>query len=122
MTAYLLCLVLFCLGVYCVLAQRNIIKIIVGIIIAECAVNLFFVLVAYKEGGRAPILSPVDPSVGPQSEIGPENIFVDPLPHALVLTSIVIGLATTALMVAIAMRIYEKYGTYDIAEIRELKG
>lgn len=114
MAAYLLCLVLFSLGVFCVLARRNIIKIIIGIIIAECAVNMFFVLIAYRMDGRAPILVP-------GGGIAPETM-VDPLPHALVLTSIVIGLATTALMVAIAMRIYEKYGTFDIAEIRELKG
>lgn len=113
MAVYLLCLALFTLGVYCMLAKRNIIKIIVGLIIAEYAVNLFFVLVAYREGGQAPIL---DPGAGPGA------VFVDPLPHALVLTSIVIGLATTALMVAIAVRIYEKYETFDIAEIRELKG
>ena len=114
MTEYLLCLVLFCLGVYCVLAKRNIIKILVGLIVAECAVNLFFVLIAYKCDGRAPIYSP-DTAI----EAGK---MVDPLPHALVLTAIVIGLATTALMVAIAMRVYQKYGTYDIGEIRELKG
>jgi len=47
---------------------------------------------------------------------------VDQLPQALVLTAIVIGLASTALLVAIAMRIYEKYGTFDITKIRELKG
>jgi multicomponent Na+:H+ antiporter subunit C len=47
---------------------------------------------------------------------------VDPVPQALVLTAIVIGLATTALMLALAMRIYEKYRTFDITEIRRLKG
>jgi len=47
---------------------------------------------------------------------------VDPLPQALVLTAIVIGLATTALMVALAMRIYEKYKTFDITKIKELRG
>jgi len=47
---------------------------------------------------------------------------VDPLPQALVLTSIVIGLATTAFLVAIAMRLHERYGTYDITRIRELRG
>ena len=109
---YLLCLVLFCLGIYCVLRKRNIIKIIVGLIIIEYAVNLFFILAAYRIGGRAPIFSPV-------AKI--ENM-VDPLPHALVLTAIVIGFASTALLVAIAMRIYEKYGTFDITKIRELKG
>jgi multisubunit Na+/H+ antiporter MnhC subunit len=97
-----------------VLAKRNIIKIIVGLIIAECAVNLFFVLIAYREGGHAPLIVQGAKVAAEES--------VDPLPHALVLTAIVIGLATTALMVAIAMRVYEKYGTYDIAEIRELKG
>ncbi len=112
MTVYLLCLVLFSLGLYCILRKRNIIKIIVGVIIAEYAVNLFFILVAYRMKGRSPILSP-------DAEI---LNMVDPLPHALVLTAIVIGLATTALLVAIAMRIYEKYGTFDITKIRELRG
>ena len=112
MTLYLLCLFLFCLGIYCVLRKRNIIKIIIGIIIAEYAVNLFFVLVAYKMHGRAPIFS---------QEADITNM-VDPLPHALVLTAIVIGLASMALLIAIAMRIYEKYGTFDITQIKELKG
>lgn len=109
---YLLCLVLFCVGLYCILRKRNIIKIIVGVIIAEYAVNLLFILVAYRIGGRSPIHSA-------QSTI---TNMVDPLPQAVVLTSIVIGLASTALLIAIAMRIYEKYGTFDITKIRELRG
>jgi multicomponent Na+:H+ antiporter subunit C len=48
--------------------------------------------------------------------------FVDPLPQALILTSIVIGLGVTALMVAITVRLYEKYKTFDIEEIRRLRG
>jgi multisubunit Na+/H+ antiporter MnhC subunit len=113
MTLYLLCLVLFCVGIYGILAKRNLIKIIVGVIIAESAVNLFFLLVAYRSGGTPPILSPVS---------GGDPVMVDPLPQALVLTAIVIGLATTALMIALAMRIYQRYGTYDIHRIRELRG
>jgi len=112
MIIYLLCLVLFCVGLYCILRKRNIIKIIIGTIICEYAVNLFFVLIAYRREGRVPILSP-------EKQVA--NM-VDPLPHALVLTAIVIGLATTALLVAIAMRIYEKFGTFDITKIRELRG
>lgn len=112
MITYLLCLMLFCVGLYCIIRKRNIIKIIVGVIIADYAVNLFFILIGYKINGRSPILSP-DTVI--------ENM-VDPLPQALVLTSIVIGLATTALLVAIAMRIYEKYETFDITKIRELRG
>ena len=109
---YLLCLVLFCVGIYGLLSKRNIIKMIVGLIIAEHAVNLFFILVAYRRDGRAPILS-ADVAI---------TQMVDPLPQALVLTAIVIGLATTALLVALAIRIYGKYGTYDITKIRELRG
>jgi multicomponent Na+:H+ antiporter subunit C len=112
MSEYILCLVLFCIGLYAVLRKRNIIKIIIGLGIIEYAVNLFFVLIGYRTHGRAPILAK------------DQNILnmVDPLPQALVLTSIVIGLAVTALLVAIAIRIYEKYGTFDITKIRRLKG
>jgi len=103
---------LFSIGLYAILRKRNIIKIVVGLIIAEYAANLFFVLVGYKMQGRVPIYSPDQEIVN----------MVDPLPQALVLTSIVIGLAVTALVVGIAIRIYEKYGTFDITQIRRLKG
>ncbi len=112
MTLYFLCLVLFCIGLYCVVRKRNIIKIIVGVIISEYAVNLFFILVSYRMEGRSPIFSPESSILN----------MVDPLPQAVVLTSIVISLATTAMLIGIAMRIYEKYGTFDITKIRELRG
>jgi len=109
---YLMCLILFSVGLYCILVKRNLIKIIIGIGIVEYAVNLFFVLVGYRVQGRAPILAK-DQVI--------QNM-VDPLPQALVLTAIVIGLAVTALIVAIAIKIYEKYGTFDITKIRRLRG
>lgn len=109
---YLLSLVLLAIGLYCVLVKRNLIKIVVGIIIMEYAVNLIFILFGYRAEGRAPILDQ-------SQEI---TNMVDPLPQALVLTAIVIGLATTALMVAIAVRLYDRYGTFDITKIRRLRG
>lgn len=112
MNEYFLCLVLFCIGLYCILRKRNLIKIIIGLGIVEYAVNLFLILVAYRDKGRAPILAK-DQIIS--------NI-VDPLPQALVLTTIVIGLAITALIVGIAIRIYEKYGTFDITKIKRLRG
>lgn len=112
MSTYILCIILFCIGLYCVLRKRNIIKIIIGIGIIEYAVNMFFILVAYRMHGRAPILA---------KNQGVLNM-VDPLPQALVLTAIVIGLATTALLVGIAIRIYDRYGTFDITKIRRLRG
>ena len=112
MGIYILCMVLFSVGLYCIMRKRNLIKIIIGLIICEYAVNLFFVLLGYRMEGRAPIHSP---------DQGVANM-VDPIPQALVLTAIVIGLAVTGLVVAIAIRIYEKYGTFDITEIKKLKG
>jgi len=109
---YLMCLILFSIGIYCILVKRNLIKIIIGIGIAEYAVNLFFILVGYRVQGRAPILA--------KDQIV-QNM-VDPLPQALILTAIVIGLAVTVLIVAIAVRLYEKYGTFDIAKIKRLRG
>jgi multicomponent Na+:H+ antiporter subunit C len=110
--AYLLCFVLFSMGIYCILRKRNIIKIIIGIVIAEYAVNLFFILVAYRMQGRAAIFSDDQRIVD----------MVDALPQAVVLTSIVIGLATTVFLIALAMRIYELYGTLDVTKIRDLNG
>lgn len=109
---YFLCFVLFSIGLYCILVKRNLIKIIIGIAILEYAVNLAFILFGYRFRGRAPILAEAQTI---------KNI-VDPLPQALVLTAIVIGLATTALIVAIAVRIYDRYRTFDITKIRRLKG
>jgi len=108
---YLLCILLFAIGVYGVVVKRNLIKIIIGLTIMEYAIFLFFAVIGYREGGVAPIeISKVKP------------VFVDPLPQALVLTAIVIGLATTALLASIALRIHDRYGTFDIRKIRKLKG
>ncbi|MGB9612556.1 MAG: sodium:proton antiporter [Candidatus Margulisiibacteriota bacterium] len=112
MFVYLACVILLLIGIYCVAVKKNLIKMIIGMGIMEYAVNLFLVVLGYRRGGVPPILQ-----TG-QSQA----IFVDPLPQALVLTAIVIGLATTAMMVAIAMRIYDRYGTFDVTKIRSLKG
>jgi len=115
MINYFLCMILFCVGVYAVAVKKNLIKMIIGVGIMEYAVNLFLILIAYKQGAKFPILSHADAAGGKIN-------MVDPLPQALVLTAIVIGLATMALMVAIAIRLYEKYGTFDITRIKRLKG
>lgn len=112
MIVFILAILLFLIGLYGILVKRNLIKIIIGLMIVEYAVNLFFALVGYRIGGMAPIVSKVLGDV----------IFVDPLPQALVLTAIVIGLGTTALLVSFAVRIYEKYNTFDIRKIRKLRG
>ena len=118
---YLLTFVLLVIGCYIVVAKKNIIKIIVGILILDYAVNLLLVLVGYRSGG------PGQPGVAPilgegQTSQVLASTAVDPLPQAMVLTSIVIGLGVTALMVALAVRLHEKYDTFDMNKIRRLRG
>lgn len=113
---YALCLVLLLIGLYGVLSKKNLVKIIIGIAIMEYAVNLFLVLLGYREKGIAPIIS----DAGEIDKVA--NLGVDPIPQALVLTAIVIGLGTLSLMVSLAIRLYERYRTFDITEIKRLKG
>ncbi len=116
MILYFLSMVLLVMGLYCLIAKKNIVKKIIGIVITEYSINLFLVLVGYRHGGIAPILL---------KGMRPEELAqkgVDPLPQALVLTSIVIGLGTLALMVALCLRIYERYKTFDMSKINTLKG
>lgn len=112
MTLYVLCFALFLVGIYGVIARRDLIRIILSLGILGYAANLFLILVAYKKDGHYPILEK-GVAAAPM---------VDPLPQALVLTSIVIELGTTALMVALAIRLFQKYGTFDISKIRRLRG
>ena len=127
MLAYALCFTLLAIGIYAMVAKKNVIKIIVGLAVAEYSVNLFFVILGWRHDGVAPILGnnptqteTVDGTVRATQFFLSHS--VDPLPQALVLTGIVVGLASLALAVAVAMRIYQKYGTFDITEIRKLKG
>lgn len=113
---YYLCFVLFLIGLYGVFCKKNIVKIIIGLCIMEYSVNLFFILIGYRKNGIAPILNRSDDIV----EFASKS--VDPLPQALVLTSIVIGLGVLSLMVSIAIRLYQRYGTFDITEMKKLKG
>jgi multisubunit Na+/H+ antiporter MnhC subunit len=112
MTLYLLCFALFLVGLYGLITKRDLVKIILASGIMGYAANLMIVLFGYRRQAVYPILEKGKPVVA----------MVDPLPQALVLTSIVIELGTTALLVALAVRLFRKYRTYDITKIRRLRG
>ena len=120
---YALCFLLFMIGLYCVLVKKNMVKIVIGTAVMEYAVNLFLIMLGYRSGGGAPIICRQD-LADPAGQV--KDLFinrtVDPLPQALVLTSIVIGLGSLALMISVCIKVYEKYGTFDITQIRRLKG
>ncbi len=118
---YALCFLLFMLGLYCAVVKKNMVKIVIGIMVMEYAVNLFLIMLGYRFGGTAPIIDRGQLETGQVAATFINNS-VDPLPQALVLTAIVISLGSLALMISICIRTYEKYGTFDITQIRRLKG
>jgi multicomponent Na+:H+ antiporter subunit C len=104
---------LILLGLYVLLFKRNLLKLVIGVSLIEAGVNLFLVMLGYRSAGMAPIYTYAPPEIG---------TMVLPTPQALTLTSIVIGLATTALLLSFAVFIYHHYGTLDTHEIKELRG
>ena len=116
MIPYILCTILLLIGVYAIIAKKNLVKIVIGLFIIEYATNLMLILIGYRNGGIAPIVTNAQKAVEQVAK------FVDPLPQALIVTSIVISLGTSAMVIALCLRLYEKYGTFDILQIRRLKG
>ena len=113
---YPLCFLLILVGLYGVVANRNTVKIVIGLLIMQHGVHLLLILIGYRSEGTPPIM---DPGATPTVFSGAA---VDPLPQALVLTSIVIGLGVLALLVALCVRLYERYGTFDVGEMTRLRG
>ena len=100
---------LILVGIYGLLTNRNAIKLIVALNIFEIGLNIFIVSIGFVKDGLAPILT--------SNSNSSSLIYVDPLPQALVLTSIVIGVGITALALALAKKMHNQYGTYDIDEM-----
>jgi len=100
------------IGLLIVIAKRNLIKIIVGLSIMDTGVNLLLIAIGYIHNRTAPIITKTHADTA---------TMVDPVPQALVLTAIVIGLGVTALALALAIKIYEHYKTLDTRKIRGLK-
>jgi multicomponent Na+:H+ antiporter subunit C len=100
------------IGLIIILVKHNLIKVIIGLSILETGVNLFIVSIGYVSEGTAPIFS------GPDIK---NRVLVDPVPQALVLTAIVIGVAVLALALSLAIKLYQHYGTLDLRKIKEMK-
>ena len=111
---YIAAFFLIVLGFYTVVTKYNLVKTVIGLGIADYGVNLLMISVGYNPGGTAPIFTP--------GEISEASYFVDPIPQALTLTSIVIGACVTAMSLALVVKLHESYGTLDTREIRRLRG
>ena len=97
------------IGFYAVIARGNLIKKLLGLSIFQSAVFLMYITMDKVEGGTAPIIKPGVP----------DQIYSNPLPQVLILTAIVVGVSTTALGLAIVVRIKETYGSIEEHEIYE---
>ena len=104
-------MVLMMLGLYIVIARDNLVKKMMGLNIFQVAAIMFYVSMGKVSGGTAPII--------PEGQ--PDVLYSNPLPHVLMLTAIVVGVATTALGLALVVRIYEDYGTAEEDEIPPLE-
>ena len=101
---------LMMVGLYIVIARDNLVKKMMGLSIFQVSVIMFYVSMGKVRGGTAPIIL----------EGGGEVLYSNPLPHVLMLTAIVVGVATMALGLAIVVRIYEAYGSVEEDEIAQM--
>ncbi len=107
-------IILMMTGLYIVIARGNLVKKIVGLNIFQTSVFMLYISIGKIKGGTAPIF-PTDMTIDPQI------VYSNPLPHVLILTAIVVGIATTSLGLALIVRIREAYFTIEEHEIAELE-
>jgi len=105
---YVLVLLLLAIGLYGVLARDNLIKKIIGLTVFSTAIYLFFIEGSVQVGATVPILDArgSDPA-----------LYVDPLPHLLILTAIVVGVGVTGVALALVIRLHHAYGSLSETEI-----
>ena len=111
---YWLFVILMMTGLYIVIAKGNLVKKIVGLNIFQVSVFMLYISVGKISGGTAPIF-PLD------MQIDPAVIYSNPLPHVLILTAIVVGIATTSLGLALIVRIREEFDTIEEDRIEEIE-
>ncbi len=107
---YWMVVILMMLGLYVAIARGNLVKKIVGLNLFQTSVFMLYISMGKIDGGTAPILTG-----------NPDTVYSNPLPHVLILTAIVVGISTTALALALIVRIRESYGTVEEDEILEIE-
>lgn len=109
---YIGAFLLIIFGIYIMIKKKNLIKIVVGMAIMDSGINLLLISIGFRTNAEAPILQ----------NINEVARFVDPVPQALTLTSIVIGACVTALALSLVIKVQEHYKTIDADEVRRLRG
>ena len=105
---YVAVAVLFCIGLYMLVAKSNLLKKLLGLNVMETSVFAFIVTSGMIEGGEPPILV-----------AGAEGPFANPIPQALVLTGIVVAVSVTSVALALIVQVHAHYGTLEVDELKE---
>jgi len=111
---YLIYIFLMMIGFYAMMAKRNLVKKLIGMNIFQWSIILFFVSIGSKVGGTIPI---VEGAHGATEVAAQAAHYINPLPHVLMLTAIVVGVGTTGVSLALMLRIHRIYGTLEENEI-----
>lgn len=108
---YLVVVVLLAIGAYVMIESDNFVKKIIGLNVFQTGIFVFFITSAYHVNGRSPVTE----------SGGGGGPFVSPLPHVLILTAIVVGVALTAVALGMIVRIYAEYGTLEEDTLQEVR-
>ena len=114
--AYLAAAVLLVIGLYAILTKKNLMKKLIGLNILQASIILIWVAAATKEDATVPVLD--SHGQGAHAVVDAAE-YLNPLPHTLMLTAIVVGVATTGVAFALLISIYRRYGTLDEPELLE---
>ncbi len=107
---YYMAVIIMMIGLYAMIAKSNLIKKIIGLNIFQTAIFLFYISIADVRGGTAPILV----------ESG-DALYVNPVPHVLILTAIVVSVSTTAVALSMVIGVQQEYGTIEEEELMHMR-
>lgn len=115
---YWVYIALMMIGLYALIAKNNLVKKIIGMNIFQTSIILFYVSTAYKAGKSIPIISMGHGEHGANAAVHAAD-YINPLPHVLMLTAIVVSVATLGVALALAIKVYRQYGTLEEDEIND---
>jgi multicomponent Na+:H+ antiporter subunit C len=118
---YLAAAALFAIGFYCVLARRNMIKVVMGLSLMESSTYLLLVSMAYRHGSTAPVLMSPPPGLS-LKRMAAGRAVADPVLQNFCLTAIVIGVAVSGVFLTVVVRVAQHYRTLDADRARVLHG
>ncbi len=115
---YWLYIILMMIGLYAMIVKNNLLKKLVGMNIFQTAIILFYISIGYKKGATIPIIKDPHNAHTASEHMIKASDYINPLPHVLMLTAIVVSVATFGVALALVVKVYQRYQTLEEDEIR----